>query len=148
MVRCLPDVARADFRRGHGLRGQTLRGALMVWLSKKTYSDGTKMFARSIEPDYSVRRSNGPHRQPDIFQGLVQYCQSASLVRSPMKQKVSCLTCKCGRLMSVFQKSKTKQGGGFETAETYICRDRHWWNSWQHTPPIQMHGRIPKGETA
>ena len=30
--------------------------------------------------------------------------------QAAMTQKVSCLTCKCGRLMSVFQKSKTKHG--------------------------------------
>ena len=63
--------------------------------------------------------------------------------QAAMKQKVSCLTCKCGRLMSVFQKSKTKHGG-FETAEAYVCRDRHWWNYRQHTPPILMLARIPK----
>ena len=62
--------------------------------------------------------------------------------QAAMTQKVSCLTCKCGRLMSVFQKSKTKHGG-FETAEAYVCRDRHWWNYRQHTPPILMLARIP-----
>ena len=45
--------------------------------------------------------------------------------------------------MSVFQKSKTKHGG-FETAEAYVCRDRHWWNYRLHTPPILMLARIPK----
>jgi len=63
-----------------------------------------------------------------------------------MAKKVSCVTCKCGRLMSVFQKSKTKHGG-FETAEAYICHDRRWWNYWKHTPPIYVHGRIPKLDT-
>jgi len=59
------------------------------------------------------------------------------------ERQSSCMTCKCGRLMDVWQQSRTRHAT-YETAEVYVCRDRHWWNCRQHTAPISMHARIPK----